>query len=216
MLAPSTAPLILAIKYFYREQFGINLKKRFWYFSKSTSLRRRWSTSGTRSWRSTAWRRSGGSGCSRRCRGSGWGRTKPSTTSSGPLSDYNNHYTLCNCLSVECEWRSRAGWCLMTTLWTTTPVSSKWAAVSAMRGCLTLVIMPILRRLRHDRDGHLQVILYLWPGGPHCPAALSTHHPACCRRGSGVCSTLYRLRISLHTSPSSIFHRVAINYTMLH
>ena len=27
MLAPSSAPPILAIKYFYREQFGINLKK---------------------------------------------------------------------------------------------------------------------------------------------------------------------------------------------
>ena len=27
MLAPSTAPPILAIKYFYREQFGINLQK---------------------------------------------------------------------------------------------------------------------------------------------------------------------------------------------
>ena len=82
VLAPSSAPPILAIKYFYREQFGINLQKKlFWYFSKSTSLRRRWSTSGTRSWRSTAWRRSPGRRCSRRCRGSGSWRTRPSTTS---------------------------------------------------------------------------------------------------------------------------------------
>ena len=28
MLAPSSAPPILAIKYFYREQFGINLQKK--------------------------------------------------------------------------------------------------------------------------------------------------------------------------------------------
>ena len=35
MLAPSSAPPILAIKYFYREQFGINLQKNCFYISAS-------------------------------------------------------------------------------------------------------------------------------------------------------------------------------------